>query len=255
MKYTALCLVVVSFLVGAVPVAAMEEGLHISSAMGLSQSLDSRLTTVENGVKRSFTAEWDGKPFSDSTYYAWRIENWSEGESLGFEFIHHKIYLKNFPDYLERFSVSDGYNLIYVNKGWEVAPNRVVRLGFGAVLSHPDVKFTGGSQFHRQGGLANSGFYFAGPSVQASYSSRLWETERHYVNWETKLSLSYAKFPVTTNENDYAEDVNIAFHVLLNIGSKPLKKDQTDWTDVGQYILPAFFPVTSGLLIDQSFFI
>ena len=238
----------------ATPCVGYEDGFHISTGMGLSMSEDSRLTTryTDSGtvVKRFHEAQWLGRPFTDSTYYTYKLENWSNGEGLGFEFVHHKIYLRNFPDYLQRFSVSDGYNLMYLNKGWKLADRKVFRLGVGVVLAHPDVQFTNGEQFHGEGGFLDQGFFFAGPTVQATYSNRIWESERHYADWETKFSVSYAKFPISVNDDDYAEDVNIAVHFLINIGSKPLSNKQTSWEDHAQFWLPAIYPFTSGVIIE-----
>lgn len=213
--------------------------------------MDSGVTFVRPGEESIHTkAKWDNKPFTDSIYYSLRWEKWRSTKAWGLELVHHKLYLANPPAEITHFSVSDGYNLIYVNRSW-LKSNHIFRVGAGPVLAHPDILFADETDsFWRQGGLF-SGFYLSGVSVQFSYERWLKEFSRHFVNLEFKTTFSYARVPIDENTESFADVPNIAFHILLGIGSKPLPdKSVRKKIDYAHYWWPIIAPATFGLAVE-----
>ncbi|MFT5170294.1 MAG: hypothetical protein ACI9BD_000060 [Candidatus Marinamargulisbacteria bacterium] len=204
------------------------DGLHTTSFVGWSESLNSTLKIHREGASDiTHQAKWEGRSFRDSIYYAIRFEDWKDNEGWGIEWIHHKIYLSNLTSEIQDFSVSDGYNLLFLTKAWRDA-GTIYRLSAGLALSHPDVTLAGRARFWNDGGMG--GTYLTGFGVGGGVETWLVESDRHFVSLEGKLTLAYAKVPISKNKSEYGDTgINVGFHVMLGFGSKPIKDpDLTD---------------------------
>lgn len=223
--------------------AAEQSGWMLTTYVGQSGSLDMPFQMhVQNGEDVNKVAEWDNKPYSDSQYWGGRMEYWKQGKGQGFEIIHHKVYLANTDDYIQKFSISDGYNLAYYNRSSHINPSTIFRYGLGVVIAHPDVTVQGRGQWVRKGG---EGLVIAGPSAQIAIEK--WAAEwRHYIlTMEAKFTASYARVPISKDPQEYAEVPDLAFHFTIGFGSKPIKKD-AKITDYVLFWAPTFFPRATG---------
>ena len=87
-------------------------GWYLHSNWGYMHSMDSVLSVHSTDGDIVHRASWESKAFKDSPYYTLRLEQWDGDNVSGFEWVHHKIYLKNNPTTIDNLSVSDGYNIL-----------------------------------------------------------------------------------------------------------------------------------------------
>lgn len=223
------------------------DGWHVEYFWGFSESMSTSLLIHREGESDiGLSATYRGNSFGDSWYYALRFENWTGGEASGIEWVHHKIYLVNNPDKIKDFSVSDGYNLLYFNRAFRLENRLILRGGIGMVFAHPDVTLEGRNRFWMDGGVG--GAYLAGASTQFTIGSWAYETKGHFITTEGKITLSYARAPISSNQHEYAEIPNIALHLIFGLGSKPPAKENPEWSD---YLIQVFPQVLSHLLSYQ----
>ena len=90
------------------------------------------------------------------------------------------------------------------------------------MLAHPDVTLQGRDRFWNDGGI--SGVYLSGLAIQHSLETWFYETKHHVLTVEGKVTAAYSRIPISNTKSEYAEVPNIAFHITLGLGSKPLKK-------------------------------
>ena len=155
-----------------------KKGWHLSTFMGVSQSTNNHLSIhLEDQDDQVFLAHWNNRSFEDSHWWAVRLEKWKKNKSIGIEAVHHKIYLDNTNDIIQSFSISDGYNLIYLNFGRQYGPH-LYRLGVGFVLAHADVTIKNRKRHIIKG---PKGHRVAGPTVQFNYERWLWENKTHFM--------------------------------------------------------------------------
>ena len=153
--------------------------------------------------------------------------------------------MQNYPQGLVDFSISDGYNLIYINKAWALPYNNVVfRSGLGLVVAHPDITFTDRNRYIVKGW---QGLRVAGPSMQIGLEQRFPINDRYYLKSELKFTASYAKTAISNDLKEYVIAPDLAFHILLGIGSNPVKKESIKERTL--FLVPGFFPLTTGLLL------
>ena len=211
----------VLFLLLTVKVMAFDSGWYLFSTWGYMHSINSVMAVNSTSGDIVHRAQWESKAFEDSPYYTLRIENWQDNNVSGIEWVHHKIYLKNNPSTIEDFSISDGYNMLFYNVG-KRNDGIIRKWGAGIVVAHPDVTLTGRDRFWNDGGI--SGAYFAGFAVQHSIETWFYETTHHVLSLEGKITAAYARIPISDDDSEYADVPNIAFHITLGLGSKPLPK-------------------------------
>jgi len=157
-------------------------------------------------------ARYDTRPFYDAPYYMLRVGFWFDDRAWEFEMIHHKIYLGNEPDEVDHFNISHGYNLMTVNRVWEVHDLHW-RLGAGIVLAHPEIKVRGKELDPNKGGL--KGFYATGPAAQVALGKRFFIGEGFFVGLEAKFTAAHAAVPVYHGQ---AYAPNLALHGLFVLG-------------------------------------
>ena len=111
-----------------------QNGWHMTSMIGTPMSIDNELILHSDGKTQVHQAKYEAKPFSDFPYWSLRSEYWNNQHAFGVELVHHKVYLKNTTDYIQSFSVSDGYNLLYLNYAYRLNKKHILRSGVGLIL-------------------------------------------------------------------------------------------------------------------------
>ncbi len=163
----------------------------------------------------NMTAHYDTKPFSPPPYYLLRIGKWNDNKAWELEFIHHKLYLSNTTDEVNNFTITNGYNLITLNRAWLNTRNYIWRVGAGIVLAHPESKIRD-QTFSETGGIFNDdGYFVAGPSLMASLGKRFYLSKSFFIELEGKVTASYADVKIA---NGNAEAPDVAIHANVGIG-------------------------------------
>jgi hypothetical protein len=185
---------------------------------GAAYSLPTPLSFQQSGQEDlHVNADYKGEPFNAShaaPYYDWRAGWWKEDRAWEVEWLHHKLILENPPPGVQQFNISNGFNLLTVNRAW-AHRGFIYRLGGGAVIAYP-YSTVRGKAYPNEGGLFDTGYYLAGPTLQASAEKRFFLLKHFFLALEAKLTLSYARVPI---QDGHADVTNAAIHGLFGIGT------------------------------------
>lgn len=173
----------------------------------------------ENFPKLSFQAEYESAPLKAPIYYSVRIGFNQITRGWEAELNHLKIYLKNESNEIQRFSVSHGYNQLFVNR---IMANRNVasKIGFGCVIAHPENTIRN-LELNQRKGFLHSGYYLSGLAIQYSVFKELYITSRINVLVETSATFAYAIVPVS---NGTAQTPVFGLHLKAGPGYYFIKK-------------------------------
>lgn len=167
------------------------------------------LVIRQDGEQRlSFTAHYATRPWRDSPYYMYRVGRWGAGGRRGWELelLHHKAYLERPPSEVQRFEMSHGYNMIFLDRA--VRRGRtIVRLGAGAVVAHPESVVRGRSR--------RGAYILSGAAGQLAASRRFRLTRALFASAEGKITAAWARVPIA---GGHAVASNVAGHALLGVG-------------------------------------
>ncbi len=165
-----------------------------------------------------FTARYKSKAFTSPFYWVWRIGRWSNNKALEIESVHHKLYLINRPEEIHHFHISHGYNLLTINRAFEInlleKHKAIVRAGAGIVLAHPENEVRG-KRLDEKTGFAGLGYYISGPALNLSLAKRIDLGDHLYINIESKLNPSVANIPIA---DGHANVWNIHCALAFGIG-------------------------------------
>ncbi len=159
------------------------------------------------------------KPFTVPYYYSFKASRKIVDEIyLEFELFHHKLYLEDLPKDVERYEISDGYNLVFVNLVTELEPNLNLRTGLGLVVAHPDIIVRGKTNLSRRPTwelfLPGSGYHISGWTSQIGLDAKIEIWGALSLIPEFKITYSQAVVPIA--EGSTIAD-NVAMHFLLGL--------------------------------------
>lgn len=111
---------------------------HINLTPGLSYVPPVPLSIKqENQETINLWAKYESAPLKLPPYYSVRLGFSKEGKGWEVEMNHLKVYLKNKPNEIGRFSISHGYNQILINRIFKT--DRLnSKAGLGIVAAHPE---------------------------------------------------------------------------------------------------------------------
>jgi hypothetical protein len=158
-------------------------------------------------------ARYRTEPFNPPVYYDIRVSTWKEAAGWELKFTHHKLILRNNPPEVQRFSITDGFNLLTLNRLWLVK-GFIWSAGGGLLITHPESTIRN-KPFPENRGILNKGYYVSGPTLEASVSRRFYVAEKWFVFGEGRATASYVQVPVTDGE---ARVTNVSLHGLLGVG-------------------------------------
>ncbi|MDX5436559.1 MAG: hypothetical protein LPK03_05155 [Pontibacter sp.] len=158
-------------------------------------------------------AKYRTEPFKPPIYYDVRVSTWQNERGWELKFTHHKLILENPPPQVQRFSITDGYNLLTVNRLW-LLHNLTFSAGAGLVITHPE------STIHHivypeNRGIFNKGYYISGPLAEAAVAKCFYFSNRLFILAEGRFTASFVKVPVAGGDT---EVTNLALHGLLGMG-------------------------------------
>lgn len=164
-------------------------------------------------------ARYRTEPFTPPVYYDIRLTSWKEKHGWELKFTHHKLILQNEPPEVQRFSITDGFNLLTLNRLWQRG-GFTWSAGAGVVITHPESTIRN-KPFPENRGILNEGYYVSGPTVEAAVSKRFYFAERWFAFCEGRATASYVQVPVV---DGYARVSNTAVHLLIGAGMRLNKK-------------------------------
>ena len=193
----------------------------VSFATGAVYNLPLPLSIRQFGEsKLSLTAKYTTKPFTAPFYYQIRYSRLKQNKGFEIEFIHHKLYLETKHEDIQEFTVTNGFNLLFVNMVFkkDILPNTsfLWRFGGGPVITHPESKIRN-KKFSEDGGLSwfdDDGYFVSGLAFQAACELDYMVMSHLSFFAETKLSAAFASVPVASG---FADMYNIALHGLLGV--------------------------------------
>lgn len=170
-------------------------------------------------------AKFYSEPFTLPPYWDWRISHTRGKNSFELEAIHHKLYLRNMPSEIKRFSISHGFNMFFINYAkadeWTAQINDKVykgdiifRFGIGAVFAHPETEIRGFA-FEDKGEFLNTDYYLSGPAINLGIGKRWYILKRLFLNTEIKATSAYVRIPVALGS---AKVFTTSFQFIAGLG-------------------------------------
>ncbi|AKD03957.1 hypothetical protein POKO110462_18035 [Pontibacter korlensis] len=160
-------------------------------------------------------AKYCTEPFNPPVYYDIRVSTWQSEKGWELKFTHHKLILDNPPPEVQRFSITDGYNLLTLNRLWLVY-GLTLSAGAGLVITHPESTIHN-VPYPEDRGIFDEGYYISGSVVEAAVTKRYYFTKKWFILGEGRVTASYVEVPVANGE---AQVPNVALHGLLGLGFK-----------------------------------
>ncbi|MBD3789090.1 MAG: hypothetical protein IE885_01770 [Campylobacterales bacterium] len=215
--------------------AVAKDGWEVSLHTGTSFSKNETLNIHYNGTGGDIyipDADLETRPFTTPFFYGLRVGKWTDNTAWEFEHIHQKIYLKEatedlYPT-LDNFEITDGYNLFYFNRAWNLEEYGIItRVGLGFVVVHPDITIDG-IRYHKEGGGAvpliwqtDSGYQWAGYSAQVAVEKEFQIYDNWYLSLEGKLTHSSADIDIEDPDTDVKmgsfDLPNTAIHLMVGV--------------------------------------
>lgn len=194
---------------------AAAAGLNLEVYGGAPVNFSTPLSIEQAGQPTlRMTARYETRPFEAPWYYHAHIGYWSGNTEWGVELTHQKIFLTNPPPQVGAFAASHGYNLVTLNRGWELPFNLWMRVGLGAVISHPESTVRG-QALGENGGFWALGYYLSGAAATAAIQKRILVIGGFFLAGTGMVSAAYAVLPVV---DGHARAPNLALHGLFGIG-------------------------------------
>lgn len=182
---------------------------------GSAYSFNSPLKIEQDGQEDiHVNAEWETNALSTQAwYYDMRLGYWNGDHAWEIETLHHKLYLKNKPDSVQKFNISHGYNMNMINYAYRWK-GIILRAGGGIVMTHPENEVRG-EKTEDNGGT--NGFYLSGIAGQLAIEKRfdLPFYDKMFISVEGKATAAYAEVPVA---NGHATVPNQALHGIISVG-------------------------------------
>jgi hypothetical protein len=197
--------------------SAAQGGMSLGAELwgGLPWNLPLPLRIEQSGEPPiRITGRYETRPLDRPFYYRARaMVGVGARDEWAIELVHHKLYLLDAPREVQSFSVSHGYNLVLVSRGWDLGPVWL-RAGPGPVIAHPESSVRG-RVLDRHGGILGTGYYVAGGAIAAMGERRVTLAGRVYVALGAMVTAAYARVPI---RDGHATVPNVAFHALAGLG-------------------------------------
>lgn len=132
----------------------------------------------------------------------------------GVELVHHKLFLTNTTDRIQRFDISHGFNILSLYRGRKLTPHFWRREGLGAVIAHPENRVDG-QDISQNRGLMGSGYYLSGPALLLGVGRNDKIIGSTIIKMNLDLIFAYAWVPLYQG---YATFPHLSLHLSLGMG-------------------------------------
>jgi hypothetical protein len=188
----------------------------VELALGGAASLGSTLRVEQGGQPPlELDADWETRSLEAPLYYAVRVSRSGQRGGWALRLVHHKLYLRDPPPEIERFSISHGYNLLTLERGFFVSGFELWA-GVGVVIAHPESSVRGLDQPQDQDGIGG-GYHATGPTVALAAARKVALGRRLAIVPELRFTLSRAHVPVADGEA-WAPNAAVHFTIGLQLG-------------------------------------
>jgi hypothetical protein len=178
--------------------------------IGDALNLDSR-TRIHNAQTSAsaFDGDYETRGFEGPLHYDLRVSRWNRDRGWDLQLLHHKLYLRNRPQGVEALSVSHGFNIVAVGRGYAIDAWRF-HLGLGPIIAHPEARI---------GGASYGGDYeLAGAAAIGSVGATFELTPRWSLVGEIAATYGYAKVHPRAEPDLRFSVRNPAIHAQFGIG-------------------------------------
>jgi hypothetical protein len=158
-------------------------------------------------------ARYDTKPLKMPFYYCIRAGLKWGSAPWEVQFIHHKLYLHNKPDYVQKFEITHGFNILTLNRVFETGVADL-RIGAGLVAAHAESRVRNLS-YSGEGGPFYTGYRVTGPAFISGVGKHIPLSSRFFISTEVQLTAAWARVPVAQGN---AAAPNVALHGLVGTG-------------------------------------
>jgi len=163
----------------------------------------------------NFNAKYHTHSFEMPIYYSIKLAKWNNQIAWEIELLHLKLYLANRPPEVTSFSITHGYNLLFVNRLWGMNFLNL-RAGGGVIIGHPENSVRG-KKLNEKKGMFNSGYYLSGIAIQFGPEKTFAIFKGLNFKLEGKLWGAYARVPVVDGR---ANVPHISIHGLFGFRYK-----------------------------------
>lgn len=198
--------------------ARAESGWSVQVVVGAPLNLPVPLSIRQSGqADLRLTARYRTRPFEMPIYWGVEVAHRSGGTDWALGLLHQKLYLANPPPEVQDFSITHGYNLITLSRGWRMGTGLWARLGAGTVLAHPE-SIVRGRKLAEDGGIFGSGYYLSGVTLAATLEQRIRIVDRLYLALDAAFTGSYGVVPVAGGS---AQVPTASLHARAGLGYGP----------------------------------
>lgn len=204
------------FLLSVFPFISMAQNRirEIGLSGGTAYNFPMPLIIRQNGEKPiAFRASYKTEPLRSPFYYGIKLTSYKERKGTELKLTHHKLILSNLTSEIQRFSITDGFNLLTINRIW-FEEGFAWSLGGGLVITHPESTIRN-KPFPENKGILSSGYYVSGPTFEAAVHKRYFFAQRWFLSGEGRATASFVQVPVF---DGHASVTNIALHILFGVG-------------------------------------
>lgn len=213
---------IVPFLVFSLTESFSQSGWSFELHGGEVYNVPMPLTIGQEGYPGlKLTARYTTEPFTLPVYWDMRLGRWQNSKCWEFEVIHHKLYLENTTAEIQKFNISHGFNMLFLNRGFDCKTFRY-RTGIGVVMAHPESNIRG-KEFGSSVDNYDWGYYLSGPVLNLAIGKPFRINDRFYLDLEAKTTLAYAHVKIA---DGHANVYNLALHLILGIGYDLIKSKE-----------------------------
>ena len=204
------------FLIGSVLSTSIKADSQSSLELlfGSAHNFKTPLTIEQNGEEPiKLTAEYESRAFENPVYYNIRYSTQIASRQWEFQFIHHKLHLKNKTNEVQNFEISHGFNIFTGNlvNEWH---GLLLRAGGGFVLTHAES--TVRNRARNEGGdFFDTDYRIGGPVGIIGLGKRVNLTEKLFANLEVQAVAAYVEVRVA---GGHAKVYHASMHGMFGLG-------------------------------------
>jgi hypothetical protein len=183
---------------------------------GSAYNLPTPLTVSQAGYPDvSLTAHYDTKPFGPFLpYYSGRLRVWIKHRPWELQLVHHRLFLANTTDEIQRFNVHFGYNYILAGRAWRTH-GVLVHAGAGVIVPNPENIVRGRGVNTGQVGAIHTGYGLSGVGGSVLVSREATLASHMFLVAEGGAMFARATVPVVDGS---AHVPNVGLHGRVGVG-------------------------------------